>query len=880
MAKIYKQKIFLVFSFVLSLILISCGGGGGGGTSSPQLSSAKAISSYSVIDSQGESRTAIIKGKEIAVYVPYNTNVESLVAVYKTTGVSVSVNSGGKNTVQISGRTYNNFSKPVTYVVKAANGSTDSYRVTVTKSLESENTMIGFSLKDKAGIDHPGIVDNGVIEVEMPYGTDLESLVATFKYSGSYIEVGGVHQISGKTANDFTNSVTYNVTAYNNNVNSYTVIVKVAKSSAKEISYFAINDKDGVRVGHNIDVSLPYKTDVTNLVAIFNTNAEKVTVNGGVESQSGKGDDKPINFTKPATFTAHAYDGSTVDYTVTVHVESASDRKITQFSISGYPSSSVTVPDESKDIDLILPNGTSRDNLVARFSYEGEKVTVNGGVESQSGDGTDKPINFNVPATFTVHAANGQTRDYAVRVNVGESSAKEITAFSLDGYKGAIDGNNITVVLPNGYSLNSSLLVKYTTNGAKFVTVDGKLVTDDETRTFTTTSPVTYRVHAADTTTRDYIVTVKKAPKVHTYVFMPYVDRIYMKNSDGYNYSNIVANQSYFDVEFERYHAYGMVASPDKTFLAVGKQDDGVGQQRFQTISINSDGSLKQWNTNFRLVGNGIFTPKMVISPDKKNLYQVYVDKNGIPAIDKNNIALSGNQSGEITFEENGSYAFNQAYSIGGLAITPNGKNLYPVYEYIRILNRDLANGNLTLNTTWINSEQNFTDIVINKTGTLAFVSNKKGSNAYSDVFVFKINSNGTLSKISSITSSSIAYYAKSMTLDPNGKYLYVAWQMQTSESIKPTEIIAYSIDQASGALTQKSITKLYSSDKLAMSIDDTGSTLALASCYKNNDIYFANNNGYVEMYYLNEGKLIYTSSIYLGYWDYNSATTIVMKNY
>ncbi len=103
----------------LALGLASCGGGGGGA-----LSSAKAITAYSLA-----SVTGIINetDKTIAVTMPSGTNVTALVATFSTTGASVKVGA----TSQISGTTANNFTGPVSYTVTAADGSTVNYAVTV-----------------------------------------------------------------------------------------------------------------------------------------------------------------------------------------------------------------------------------------------------------------------------------------------------------------------------------------------------------------------------------------------------------------------------------------------------------------------------------------------------------------------------------------------------------------------------------------------------------------------------------------------------------------------------------------------------------------------------------------------------------------------------
>jgi hypothetical protein len=71
-----------------------------------------------------------ISGTDIAVTVPYGTDLTTLVATFTITGTKVQV--GG--TDQASGATANSFASPVTYTVHAADAGTKGYTVTVTRT--------------------------------------------------------------------------------------------------------------------------------------------------------------------------------------------------------------------------------------------------------------------------------------------------------------------------------------------------------------------------------------------------------------------------------------------------------------------------------------------------------------------------------------------------------------------------------------------------------------------------------------------------------------------------------------------------------------------------------------------------------------------------
>jgi hypothetical protein len=69
------------------------------------------------------------------------------------------------------------------------------------------------------------------IAVTMAHGTNVTALVATFAQIGMNVKVGSTIQTSGQTPNNFTNPVTYTVTAQDNSTASYKVTVTVAPGS-------------------------------------------------------------------------------------------------------------------------------------------------------------------------------------------------------------------------------------------------------------------------------------------------------------------------------------------------------------------------------------------------------------------------------------------------------------------------------------------------------------------------------------------------------------------------------------------------------------------------------------------------------------------------
>jgi Zn-dependent metalloprotease len=80
-----------------------------------------------------------------------------------------------------------------------------------------------------------GVINGSAITVAVPPNTNLKTLVATFTHSAdANVKVGNKDQVSGATKNDFTNPVTYTVTAQDGTTKSYTVTVSKGVNTAVE----------------------------------------------------------------------------------------------------------------------------------------------------------------------------------------------------------------------------------------------------------------------------------------------------------------------------------------------------------------------------------------------------------------------------------------------------------------------------------------------------------------------------------------------------------------------------------------------------------------------------------------------------------------------
>ncbi|MDR2245609.1 MAG: DUF5018 domain-containing protein [Treponema sp.] len=263
----------------------------------PHVSSKKSITAFSVTEPVQAAGTINEALKTITVPVPYGTAVTSMTASATHTGKTISPTPG----------TARNYTYQVSYTVTAEDKSVQTYKVTVQiQSQEppksSAANITGFTLAGASGS-----IGTSSISVTVPYGTSLGSLAPVITVSAG----ATVSPLSG-VARNFTNPVTYTVTAEDGTQKTYTVTVSVAKSSAANITGFTLAGVSGSIGTSSISVTVPYGTSLGSL-------APGITVSPGATVSPASG--VAWNFNNPVTYTVTAENGTTQKtYTVTVTV--------------------------------------------------------------------------------------------------------------------------------------------------------------------------------------------------------------------------------------------------------------------------------------------------------------------------------------------------------------------------------------------------------------------------------------------------------------------------------------------------------------------------------------------------------------------------------
>ncbi len=453
----FKRSFFLSF---IVIVLLSCTFDAGipEEEENPEdtLKTTKVLSAFSFSKASNTSLSedviGIIQGSNITATVPSGTDVKTLKASFTITGVSVSVN----GTIQTSGATANDFTNPVTYQVKAEDGSTKDYSITVTvktspEVTDKDITAFSFAASANSGLsaDIKGVIDGLTITAAVPYKTDLKALKASFTTTGVSVSVNGTAQTSGTTANDFTNPVVYRVTAADGSAQDYTVTVTAGKSTDKDLTSFCFETSSnsqlssnvtGIISGTEVTAEVPRGTDVKTLKASFSTNGVSVTVNGLTQESGITAND----FTNSLAYRIKAADGSTKDYTVKVTVQKSAGKELTYFGFTAAAnsdlSSDITTAINGTNITATIPYGPYISSLKASFTTTGTSVTVAGTAQTSG----ITPNNFNNPVIYCVTAEDGTYQNYTVTLTLKVTREQLLEMIAAGKNVTKVDTSDIT----------------------------------------------------------------------------------------------------------------------------------------------------------------------------------------------------------------------------------------------------------------------------------------------------------------------------------------------------------------------------------------------------------------------------------------------------
>jgi hypothetical protein len=579
----------------------------------------------------------------IAVMVPWDTNLTTLVPTIHFTGSKIRLGSNTDVTANPAniGADFsyiNNQPAQVPCTVTALDGTTiKSYVVTVTPGSppppSDAKEITAFSFFDIDDVDMTTVIStmpdtsgDYPVEVIIPPGNNIEALKPLIFYRGYSIDRdeslidGDGPEPEIKTAYttqdnvNFTAPRRYTVTAPDGTFRTYVVTVLAEDNNEKEITGFYFTQPMAVGVidedAHSIMVKVPYGTDLSALEpTVFYKGVSLDPVSGAAR-----------NFSSPVIYNVKARNGTVQPYTVRVTPGQNNAKEITGFSFPGVGVIETVigaVPDADGNvpISVTVSQNTVLGSLVPSVTHTGKAINP------APGSARD----FRSPVLFTVTAEDGTTKDYAVSVHVSNNSSAVITGFVFNSVPvsggsiqavGAIDqdARTITVALPRtvGSAIPAGLTPAITYIGASITPSGGTAQTSnpftDSARNFS--SSFTYTVTAADSTAREYTVSVgfEKQNLGLTVAFQGIADPSLL--TAGFNQStglltltiNAAAttdkNRSGYRSPYEWYlDGKKFNASATETTLILHAKSLGTGQHQMVLFVYGKDDGLPYTNT-------------------------------------------------------------------------------------------------------------------------------------------------------------------------------------------------------------------------------------------------------------------------------------------
>jgi hypothetical protein len=188
-------------------------------------------------------------------------------------------------------------------------GSSESADETAPVSSGKAITAFSFTSPSATGVISEATY---TIDIEVPFGTDVNALTATFTTTGASVRVNGIDQVSGVTVNDFSYPLIYTVTATDATTQTYTVIVTEAAPSY--IGSYSGSWQAGIILSGNIRFTIDAYSEnsISGTIEDLKYGYGVIQVNSGYISGNyvyAEGSVGNLNISGEGTFSS---DGSTI----------------------------------------------------------------------------------------------------------------------------------------------------------------------------------------------------------------------------------------------------------------------------------------------------------------------------------------------------------------------------------------------------------------------------------------------------------------------------------------------------------------------------------------------------------------------------------------
>jgi hypothetical protein len=472
----------------------------------------------------------------------------------------------------------------------------------VTVAQNNANDILTYSIGTNTGVVNS---TNHTVAVTVPFGTNVTNLIATFTLSPqASATVGGVNQVSGSTANNFSGPVTYAVAAGSGAVQNWTVTVTIAQNTANDILTYSIGTNTGVvnPTNHTVAVTVPFGTNLTNLIATFTLSPQASATVGGVNQVSGSTSN---NFSGPVTYAVAAGSGAVQNWTVTVTQAPNTETDIIAYSIPGQ-TGPADINIGNHTVNVVVPYGTTMTGLVATFNLSPQASATVGGTTQVSGN---TPNNFTSPVIYIIEAGDGTTQDWTVTVSLAPNTETDILTYSLDGFTGVVNASNHTVLITVPYGTNvTNMVATFTLSAQAIARVSGS-VQQSGVSSLNFSSPVTYNITAGDgTTIQPWIVTVDIAPNIETdiesYSFQQQTGPAVINTNNHTIYIQVQYGTSLTNLVASFVLSYGATASITGTLQSSGVTVNNFTSPVTYRIIAEDGTTFQDWTINVSVEPN------------------------------------------------------------------------------------------------------------------------------------------------------------------------------------------------------------------------------------------------------------------------------------
>ncbi len=463
---------------------------------------------------------------------------------------------------QVSGTSIVDFSNPVTYTITAEDGvTTQNWVVTVTEApVATETDFLTFSMEEQTG---DAVIDATAhtIAVEVNWLANLTNLKPTFTLSyGAIAKVDGLTQTSGTSANDFTNPVTYQITA-EDGTTTQDWVVTVTQGAVPQGALCSdpipltldAQDISGTTEGFGDDYDDSVMEDVStyylggdDIVYEFTipedgtisgsatyshtwgamvildgcpdqASTQSVVISGSSTSTSASFSNVDIEAGTYYLIISNWVSPQSVDFVFNLsYEETLSDSaEILTFNIPGQVGET-QILSEDKKVKVVMPYGTDLSNLVADFTISAEANVTVAGVQQVSGTTANNWAEVaNGYINYLVQAEDGTTKNWKVYVTTVPNTENDILTYSIPEQVSSeinTDERKVTVVMPAGNNL-VDLVPEFTLSDEATAKVAGVLQESGvTTQSWNTVDFKEYVVSAGNGDAQTWKVYVENAP--------------------------------------------------------------------------------------------------------------------------------------------------------------------------------------------------------------------------------------------------------------------------------------------------------------------------------------------------------------------------------